>query len=263
MPAPTFANIGKKAKDLFGKQYDYKNSLTIKKNSKPLSVESEVLVPSAARCKVTYKHEHATVETTFFTKGDIALGVTGNVADTEIKLKNPHSNAKVEFTSTNPALAGATLTGSADLDKNLEFAAVLNVASGTVAGANVKYNGESITDYGIAGEYSTKDLILSFKTKNSLSAYSGAWWQKFQGGVVGVEVACSSKDNKTVNVGCEYPLADDTSLKAKMTHAGLLETSVTHTFSTGKVQIAGGFDLLGSDVIAPTKLGIGFTFGDF
>jgi hypothetical protein len=64
---PKFADLGKKVKDLFKKQYDYKSTLKLTTKGSPLSVETDVSTPigdTNAQCKVTYKNkEYGSVET--------------------------------------------------------------------------------------------------------------------------------------------------------------------------------------------------------
>lgn len=262
MAVPTFADLGKKVKDLFKKQYDYKESLKLNTKGSPLSIETDVVTnlgsKTNAQSKITYKDSSfGSVETVLGSdpsKFGVVLTLDKQASGLEIKLKPVEQSMSTTYKTD-----GLTITGSADTALKLELAAVAKVTDDWVAGlsATVK-SGNDLSDYNVGVQYATKTLVASWITNKCASGHTIGWYQKLPSGILGMDVA-TGKEN-ILRVGGECEFSDDLTLRGKFDSKGILSTAVTHIFAQPKVKavVSSEFDIFADD-IAPKKIGIALT----
>lgn len=271
MAPPTFSNLGKKAKDLFGKQYDFSHSVSIKNDASPLSVDLD-LAPSKAKSSFTYKDATVgTVETSIDSRGNFSLEAThgdafGLAPGCEVKL-NPVKQS-LSFTT---AVAGVALTGSANTKQVLDGSAVFNGADlacpNTNIGASAKVDltkDSPLVDYNASVEYKANDFILGVKSSNCLSKLT---WSAFRVlspfTVIGVDVQTSTSfdADKPMRVGIESKF-DTLTFKGKLdVNGGIVSTSISHNIPgfNCKAVVASQVDLFADDLV-PKNIGVGLTF---
>jgi hypothetical protein len=265
MPSPPkFADIGKKVRDLFKKNYDFNSSLKVTQKGSPLAVETNVSLPvDNGKSKLTYKEGSYEVEATVASNGKHGLTTTLKDLMPDLELKFDLLNFSVDETYT--AIDGVTLTGSLDLNQNLNAAAVANVSDGLNVGASVSLGfakEDVLTDYNFGAEYKTGDVTLSFATNDKLQGNTLSFLQKVDGGVLGLDVASDANGSRSIRVGGECA-CDDMTVRGKINDKGIFSTSVTTIFDPRiKVTAAGQFDIFADD-IAPKEIGFAFQLGDY
>lgn len=271
MAPPTFKDLGKKAKDLFGKQYDYSSSVSIKNNAEPLSVDLD-LAPGKAKSTFTFKDATVgTVETSIDSKGNFSLETThkdafGLAPGCEVKI-NPVGQS-LSFTT---AVAGVKLTGSANTKQVIDGSAVFNGADlscpNTNIGASAKVDltkDSPLVDYNASVEYKANDFILGVKSSNCLSKLT---WSVFRvlspATVIGVDVVTNTSFDKAkpMRVGIESKY-DELTFKGKLdVNDGVVSTSISHNIPgfNCKAVVASQIDLFADDLV-PKNIGVGLTF---
>lgn len=266
MSPPKFADLGKKAKDLFKKQYDYKNTMKITQKGSPLSVETDVDIPlgSCGKSKVTYKEKCFSVEATVSSKGDMDLTATLPSLMDGLELKVDAMKQSIDETY---KIDGVTITGSADLNQTINAAAVADLGFAN-AGASVKLamgKEDVLADYNVGAELNQNGVILSFVTNNKMAGNTFSWYQKCASGLFGIDVnTCAKSGDRSLRIGGECALSDDLTVRGKVDNNGSISTAMTHFFSspTLKATVASEFDIFADD-IAPKKMGIALSFGDY
>lgn len=265
MAPPKFADLGKKAKDLFKKQYDYKNSMKVTHKSSPLTVETDVDIPlTSGQSKLTFKEKCFTVEAIVASKGNMGLTATLPKFVNGLELKVDVMKQQVNKTY---KVDGVTVTGSANLKQVVEAAAVAELGSVNL-GASAKLalgKDDVLADYNVGAEMIKNGVVLSVVTNNKLAGHTISWFQKCSSGLFGIDVnTCAKSGKRTLRIGGECVLSDDLTVRGKVDNNGAVSTAMTHVFSnpTLKATVATEFDIFADD-IAPKKMGVALSFGDF
>lgn len=260
MAPPTFADLGKKVKDLFKKQYDYKESLKLNTKGSPLSIETDVETHLGSK---TYAQSKITYKDSSFGSVQTVLGSDPSKFSTELTLDKLSSGLEIKIKPVGQSMSttyktdGVTITGSANAAQKLELAAVAKVTNDWVAGlsATVK-SGSDLSDYNVGVQYATKALVASWITNKCASGHTIGWYQKLPSGIFGMDVA-TGKEGNVLRVGGDCEFSDDLTLRGKFDSKGILSTAVTHIFAQPKMKavISSEFDIFADD-IAPKKIGI-------
>lgn len=71
--------------------------------------------------------------------------------------------------------------------------------------------------------------------------------------------------SRSLTVGCEYALDDATTWKNSFDSNGIANVAVSHVLTNPalKINVAGQFDVLGSDLFKANKMGVCISIGDF
>jgi hypothetical protein len=266
MSLPKFGDFGKKAKDLFKKNYDYDSTLKLTDNAKPIDVETKVALPlgKAGSSKLTYKEDAFDVEATVCSKGNCGLTFTLKSLMPGLTLKT--DVAKQSITKTYK-MEGFTYEGSADLAQNLDASATVAVNPNLNVGASASLSlakDDTLQDYNVGAEYTNKNVVLSFFPTSKLNGSCVSWHQKTEAGTFGLKVNSPAGGDSSLLVGGETKISDDTTFRGKLCNQGIVGTSITHIFSQPSVKatLATEFDIFADD-IAPKKIGFNLHFGHF
>lgn len=272
MAPPTFSNLGKKAKDLFGKQFDYSSSVNIKNNAEPLGVDLDI-APGHIKSSFTFKDAMVgKVEAEVDSAGKFSVEAThkdafGLVPGCELKI-NPVKQS-LSFTT---LCCGFALTGSANTKQVVEVSGVLNAADlscpNTNVGASAKVDftkSDPLVDYNASVEYSANNFILGVKTSNSLSKLTWSAFRRLSPStVMGVDVVTNTSfdKEKALRVGMESKFDDDLTIKGKIdVNTGTVSTSISHNLPAFhcRAVVASQLNLF-ADELCPTNIGVGLTF---
>lgn len=276
---PTFANLGKKTKDLFKKTYDFKNELKVISKSQQVTIESggyqaKTLTgytkaswnePSVGAFEVE-AHSNGLLKGKLVSKkfSDIGFTVEGS-SDTAA------STLSVEAGYSKDALATtAKVThGFTDGKTTFNLGGVVG-HDGIAVGATVDLNAAnptSPTDFNIGAECQQKDLTVTVQTTNQLNNISVSYFQTVSGRLnLGSSLTVNpDAGTRLFTFGGEFGLDKFTALKFKAESTGVVGTTVTHTLSNPavKLQASAQFDTQSSDIFTPQKFGLSLSFGDF
>jgi len=272
---PQFRDLGKKAKDLFKKQYEYKNECkVISKAENTVVVESGGYHQAkglAGFTKVTWTDKaigafeveaHSTGEY----KGKL---VTNKYEGVGVTVEGAPAAASVEAAYSKESFAVATkVTHNIDKgDTNVNVGAVIGF-DGISVGANCDFNAanpSAPTDYNIAAECSQKDLIGTIVTSNKLIDITASYFQTISPRLVLGSSLVVKPDSRVLVTGGEYNLDKFTTIKFKGDSVGVVGTAVTHTLSNppAKLIASAQFDTQSSNPFSPQKCGLSVCFGDF
>jgi len=275
---PTFANLGKRAKDLFKKQYDYKNEVKVISRA-----ENTVVVESggyhqqpkglAGYTKVNWTDKsigqfeveaHSTGEY----KGKL---VTNKFEGVGFTIDGAPAALSVEAAYVKDAFAASAKLGH-NLDKGdttVNLGAVIGF-EGISVGGSCDFNAanpSALTDYNIGAEASQRDLVGTIVTSNKLNDITASYFQTISPRLVlGSSLTVKPDSGSRLFVtGGEYNLDKFTTLKFKGDSVGVVGTAVTHTLSNpgAKLVASAQFDTQSSNPFSPQKFGLSVTFGNF
>lgn len=270
-----FANINKKTKDLFKKQYDFKNEVKVTTNAGGFKLESGGYNDRAGLTGYTKANF---TDANF---GDVELeGHSDGTTKGQFKLKNAaKSGADVTVAGTlcgdlsleaayEKDMVATTLKLAHNLNKGSTAAilsAVMNSDGVSVGGAvDLDALTGSVADYNVGMEYSQKDLTASIFTTNQGNDITVSYFQKLSANMqLGGSMFVKSDSARLFTFGGEYNMDKDTVIKSKATSKGILGVAVTHTLRDQgvKVCVSSEHDTKG-ETMAAQKFGVSFAFGD-
>lgn len=239
MAPPEFGDIGKAAKDLLGKEYNFGKTRFEAKATTTGGIEfTNILerndndgnITGEIKAKAKHAQSGLIFHDTVKTSNDLIFKVEAPevVAGAKVELEstfNPYQASK-------EIKAGATLqydhftsTLSANVFKNpkLKVDAVVG-HEGLVVGAQAvfDYNTSNLSDYSAAVGYSEKDYAISLHSNKSFSQYEAKFNHTVNNRVSLASVASWGTNDKAsvVEFGAQYKLDNDTSLKTKFDTTG-------------------------------------------
>jgi voltage-dependent anion channel protein 2 len=276
MPAQ-FADLGKKAKDLFSKKYDYKNEIkTINKAQDGLKFETGVTygktVVGSMKGFYKAKEYEAELQLNSCQQGDDSAKVTLNklLDNLEVEVNASSSStvgvaakyevdkfaSKLEFDHSGSA-TGLKLQGSFGMNN---FTAGVHAA---VDCTNANFN---LKDYNFGAEYTHGDLVAGIKTANGQKDVTVSVFQKLNSNLSwGSSVLVHPNDfSKTLSLGLEYGLSKTTTVKSMGNTSGAIAFAVEHKLSNPNVKfnIAAQYDANKAPAAAE-KFGMSLVFGDY
>lgn len=276
MPPPQFKDLGKKAKDLFKKQYDYKNEMKVTSKAGGVKIESVGLSSKSGlvgSSKANWKDEYL---------GDIEVeAASSGFAKCQFKRSNVTDGVNVtvagdaagalsgEATYTQQSMAA---TAKASYNGNTGSTAVM--ACATIGFDAVSVGGQvdldasgSPKDYNLGAEYATKDLVAAVVTSNKADDITVSYFQKLSGSTaLGASMLVQpSSGTRLYTLGTDYALDKSTGVKVKATSTGIVGTAITHTLAEPKMKVgvSAEFNAAGDDAFKAQKFGISLAFGEF
>lgn len=276
-----FADLGKQAKDLLTKKYDYKNELKAVTNSRENNVRFETggfgrSVQSYV--KVNYQNRDF---------GEVEAEVHSNpeVGDkAKVKLNRLVDNVAVTLSATSLAIVGLETTFERD-----RVAARLNLIhgekstnaelSGTVgyqdftAGAAANFeapNGSVVMkDANVGLEFRHKEVTATVKTANARNEVALSVFHKLDKRLNwGTSLVVRPHEPRLATrlaLGVDYTLLPATSVKAKGDSHGIVGIAIEHRLRNPalKFNIAAEYDISKSLNQPARQFGMSFTYGDY
>jgi len=275
MSVPQFRDLGKKAKDLFKKQYDFKNEVkTISKAEDTVVVESGGYHNPkglAGFTKVSWKDKaigdfeieaHSTGEY----KGKL---VTKKIEGVGVTIEAVPASVSAEAAYGQEAFSiAAKLTHNIEkAESNVNVGAVIGFDGVSVGGSCDlnPANGGSVQDYNIGAECAQKDLVGTIVTSNKLIDITASYYQTINPRLVLSSSLVVKPDSRVFVTGGEYSLDKFTTIKFKGDSVGVVAAAVTHTLSNPPTKLIASaqFDTQSSNPLSPQKFGLSVCFGDF
>jgi len=272
-----FANLGKKTKDLFKKQYDYKNEVKVISKA-----ENTVVIESGG-----YHQPKGLVGFSKVKWTDKAIGEFEVEAHSSGEYKGKLVTKKVEGVGFTVEGAPAALSVEASYvkdafaasgklshnlekgDTNVNLGAVIGF-EGISVGGSCDFNAanpSSLTDYNIGAECSQKDLVGTIVTSNKLNDITASYFQTISPRLVLGSSLCVKPDSgsRLFVTGGEFNMDQFTTIKFKGDSVGVVGTAITHTLSNpaAKLIASAQFDTQSSNPFSPQKFGLSVSFGDF
>lgn len=275
MAPPQFNNLGKKAKDLFKKQYDYKNEVKVTSTSAGVKLET-----GGYQGKGLCGYTKANWTDAYLGDVEIEAHSTG-VAKGQFKLKNVAGTGAVTTISANgngdlnkettyeTDNLASTLKVSHNLNKSstsVNLSAVLGMEGVSVGGA-LTLSGSTPTDYNLGAQYAQKDLVAALITSNKGENIQASYYHSMSsscqlGSSMDVKPEAGTR---LFAFGCNYALDSKTTLRGKIDSNGIVGESITHTLANPnmKLQVSAQFDALGAEPLRAQKFGVSISLGDF
>lgn len=272
MPTPPqFKDLGKKAKDLFKKQYDYKNEIKVTSKTSGVKIESGMGSKFAGYSKANWTDEFlGDIEVEAHSEGvakgqfklcNVADGVNVTVAGAAA------GDLSVEATYVQDMVA-AMAKGSHNIDKGataLTASAVVGLDSISVGGqVNLDASGAP-TDYNFGASYATSDLVAAVTTAKKAQDISLNVLNKWSSTTtLGASATHSlASGNQSFALGTDMALDKSTQVKLKVDSQGKVGTAVVHKLASPQmtVGVSSEFDV-GGESLKATKFGISLSFGN-
>lgn len=269
---PQFGDLGKKCKDLFKRQYDFKNEVKVIRKAGGVKVESGGYHGKAlvGYTKANFKLQDV---------GDVEVEVHSN-AEAKGSIKRKQNGVSFNLNSNfsdKVALDGSysqeSIAVKAEVSHVFSKAQTSVCASASVGVDGVSVGGQlsvdqtgSPKDYNLAAEYSQSDLIASLVTSNKCLDTTASYYQKVSKDlVIGSSMLVKDDQSRLFTFGGDYVLDKDTTLRAKADSKGIVSTAISHTLSDPslKFAVSAQFDAFGSDVLVAQKFGVSMSFGEF
>lgn len=276
MPPPQFKDLGKKAKDLFKKQYDYKNEMKVTSKAGGVKLESVGLSAKSGlvgSTKANWKDEYL---------GDIEVEAhSSGIAKGQFKLSNITDGVNVTVAgdaagalSAEAVYAQENVAATAKASHNLNKGSTTVMASATVGFDAVSVGGQvnldasgSLKDYNLGLEYATKDLTASVVTSSKADDVTVSYFQKLSCcTVLGASMLVQPESGtRLYTFGTDYKLDKSTGVKVKADSKGVVGTAVTHTLADPKMKVgvSAEFNAAGADAFKAQKFGVSLSFGEF
>jgi hypothetical protein len=275
MPVPQFKDLGKKAKDLFKKQYDFKNEIKVVSTAAGVKLESggSHAKGLVGYTKANWKDDYlGDVEVEAHSCGlakgqfklaNVADGVNLTVSGCAAGSLNLEANYVQDCVSAT-AKAGHNLNkGSTSLSASAVFG-----FDGVSVGGQVDLDASgSPKDYNVGAQYAAKDLVAALVTSNKGDDITISFHQKVSccysmGASMLVKPESGSR---AYTFGTDYCLDKNTSIKAKAGSCGTVGVAVSHKLADPKVKlgISAQFNALSDDIFKAQKFGICMNFGEF
>ncbi|KAF9584808.1 Mitochondrial porin [Lunasporangiospora selenospora] len=284
VPVP-FADLGKSANDLLGKDFPVGQTKLELKTVAPNGVTFNVLgnkdnksgqINGELKTKyVDYKNGLTITES----------WTTSNVLNTQIELENkvakgfkldingsflPNEGKKNAKVGVQYKQLGFNSRAYVDLFKGPTFTGDVVVGrDGFIVGGDVAYDvsGSYITRFAAAAGYTAPEYAVALHANNSFKVFSASYYHRINADLeVGAKTVWDSKADKAakapvaLEVGAKFYLDHDAFVKAKVNNVGVLGLGYTQALRKGvKVSVAGLFDTTKLDQAAH-KLGVSLVF---
>jgi len=273
MAPPKFADLGKKAKDLFKKQYDYKNEVKVFSKSSGVKIETTT---GSAKSGLTGNVKANWKDATF---GDIEIeGNSGGSTKGQFKLSKVVDGLDVTTSTTLDDVTvdsiyqsknvTATAKGTYSLSKSTtKVSSSLTFAmDGVALGCGMDFKGSAVSDCNLGAQYSTKDLVAALVTSKSGADLTASYFQSVSKQLtLGSSMVFGNDFSKRdFTLGGEYKLDKVTTMKAKAASSGVVDLAITHVLAEPKLKlnVAAQFDSK-AEKVAAQKFGVSVSFGDF
>jgi len=275
MPPPAFKDLGKKAKDLFKKSYDYKNEIKVTSKAKGVKLEN-----GGYHNKGLIGYTKANWKDDFL--GDIEVEInSGGLAKGQVKMCKIVDGVDLTL---NGAACGATsleavykqsnINATSKLCHNFSKSCTGLAASATVSVDSISVGGDisldasgKPKDYNVGAEYAQKDLVAALVTANKGSALTLSVYHKWCSDVNVAATMLVKPDDGTrlYSLGTEYALDKSTGIKAKFDSKGIVGTAITHTLASPALKLCASseFNALGDDITKAQKFGLSLHLGEF
>lgn len=275
MAPPSFKDLGKKASDLFKKQYDYKNEFKIVSKADGVKLENGGVLKKSlvGYTKANWTDQYlgdieVEAHSCGLAKGQFKLKKVADVADIIV------AGAACGSVSVEAAASQSNFNAQAKVSHNVNKGSTSVAASAVLGYDNVSVGGSlsldasgSLKDYNVGAQYAQKDLIAALVTSNKGDDITVSYFQNYSSSTsLGASMLVKPEDgSRLYTLGTEHKLDGSTSVKAKATSGGIVGTSITHILANPamKVQVSAEFDAAGADITKAQKFGIGLNFGDF
>jgi hypothetical protein len=276
----TFKDLGKKAADLFKKNFSKEHEFQAKYK---LGAGNEASVTGTApkgnpagkftgKFKDSWGKLEANVETAG--KASLKLDLDTGCDCTNFKVtgtaneKKRTFNAKYEFDYTQDSFVATTC---ADVGKN--SAAVEVTSSYTMEGvtlggqvkANVKCGKQEVTDMNLGVQWAEPSYTLALKTSNFGNTLEASVFNTFDAFKFGSSLAYNPTpkagcDSYLLTLGTQYQVDKSTFLKAKVLTSGQVNAAVVHKMADPNLELgfSGGYS---QNSKAPLAFGINITYG--
>lgn len=268
-----FNKLGKKAKDLFKKTYDYKNEIKVNSNAGGVKVETGGYQGKALTGYSKVNFTDATLgdveleaHSSGCTKGSLTFkSITDGV---DLTLSGSPNDGSVEALYSKGSLSAQAKVchGFAKSSTGISASAVYNVDN-VALGGTISLDAADPTnpkDFNVGAEYSQKDLTASIVTSNQGNDLTASYFQKITGDLsLGSSMLVKpDAGTRLFTFGGVYSLDKVTTIKAKADSNGIVGTSITHTLTKPAMTFAvsAQFDAMSSDVLAAQKLGVSLAF---
>lgn len=275
MAPPQFKDLGKKAKDLFKKSYDFKNELKVVSKADGVKLEN-----GGVMGKTLVGHTKANWTDQYL--GDIEVEAHScGIAKGQFKLKKVTDGVDVTVAggacgavSVEATYVQTNVSATVKADHNLNKG-----STGVLACAVLGFDGVSVggtvsvdasgspKDYNVGAQYSQKDLTASLVTSNKGDDITMSFFQNYSKSTcLGASMLIKPEDGSRVfSFGTDHQLDCKTAIKAKADSNGVVGTAVSHVLANPAMKfcVSAEFDALGADVCKAQKFGISLNFGDF
>lgn len=278
MPAPPkFADFGKKAKDLFKKEYDFKNEVKVVNKTKGgVKLESGGYQGKAVDgfTKATWKDDtvgeiEIEAHTCGEVKGQVKLpsfidGASSTLnADSKGNISlDTHYHQDFYLLTAKVSHALSKSNTCIDASASLGFEGVSVGGSLCLDAADLG----SPKDFNVGAQYAHGDLLASLVTANQGADITASYFQKVSKELsLGSSVAIKPESgNRLFTFGYEFGLDDNTKIKKKFDSNGIIAASITHKLKDLGLTccVSSQYDAFGSDMLVAQKFGFGITFGD-
>lgn len=266
---PQFNDLGKKAKDILSKKYDFRTEVkSVNKASGGITLESGNTFAKAndSYLKGNYKcSDYGEFEAELHTAGDTKAKAkfdkfaAGSAVTLNVSSK---PDLSVEATYAQDKFASILKFSQAGNRLGLNVAATVGM-DGYSAGvsSNLDLSGGNVAMKGLdfAAEARYGDIHAALKSANQgqVSVYYKL------SSVLTLGSSLALKD-KSVNLGTEYTLSKATGLKGRANSNGLLAFAVEHKLADPSVKIAASAEFDATNMgAAAKKFGLSFVIGDY
>jgi len=271
---PFFADLGKSASDLFKKKFDYSNTVATK--NKTLSglvftTTGDLSTPNGIAGTIKVNHSdkkygktEAEISTAGSAKGKVTLDTLLDGTVVHVSANNkPSGTVTAEYRQ--DFFAGTASYETSFFNKNkLNGSGVIGF-DGLSVGGSVTFDlmgGSDVEDYNVGAQYATRDYTAAIRTENKGEFITGSYFLQ----VSPVhQIGASLNSNLVGQLATEYRVDARTSVKARADTNGVVDTAVEHRLANPKVLInfASQFQAGKNLTLAPSKFGVGLTFGDY
>jgi hypothetical protein len=275
MAVPQFKDLGKKAKDLFKKQYDFKNEAKIVSKAAGVKLES-----GGVHSKGLVGYTKANWTDDYL--GDVEVEAHScGLAKGQFKLNNVADGVNLTVSGAASGCVGleanyaqeniaATLKAGHNLNKgctSVSASAVLGFDGVSVGGQVDLDASGSPKDYNVGAQYSAKDLVAAMVTSNKGDDITVSFHQKVSCCTsLGASMLVKPESgSRAYTFGTDYSLDKNTGIKVKAGSCGTVGVAVSHTLADPKVKlgISAQFNALSDDIFKAQKFGICLNFGEF
>jgi hypothetical protein len=273
MTVPQFKDFGKKAKDLFKKQYDFKTELKTTNKTSGVKIESGIDNGFQGYTKSNFACDYfGDVEIQANSEGkargqfklrDAAPGVDLTVNG------NCCGDVSVE-TNYSQDLFAATILGSHNLSKgstSIEASAAVGFEGFSLGGQVSLDSSFSPNGYSLGAQYAAGDIVAALtavEKGETINANVFNQWNNSTSVAASASYSVSSGAS-SFGIGSHWDLNRATSVRVKVCSKGTVATAISHTLASPKVKVgvSSQYNALGDNAFKAQKFGMSFSFGDY
>jgi len=272
MPAQ-FKDLGKKAKDLFKKQYDYKNEVKVINSTSGVKIESGLAQGFAGYSKANWTDEtlgkcEVELHSTGVAKAKCTIAKVVEGCDLTVA-GDAAGDVSVEAVYSQDAfVASAKVVHNVDKSSTDLFAAASAGMGDITVGADVTLDSSfAPSSYNAGAQYAAGDITAAVVTGKNFSVLTALAHYKFDKKLVlgaSADYNTAKGDTKFA-VGTDYSLDKSTSVRAKFASDSTIGLAFSHALSNPsmKVGVSSQHNALGDNIFAAQKFGISLTFGEY